>query len=222
MNPPGVPTLQNAGVTFNQVSTVVSDIAIIAGLFSGPQWGIFDQNNNPVIVGDSVVSAEFTRDFNISKYPVEQGDFASYNKVKTPYGLKFTFTKGGSISDRANFLKTVQAAQASLTLYKGSIPELFYPNITIDHYDWRRTAKNGVTLLTVDVWCEEVRVAPPASFSSTPTTTVPPITAPADPQAGQAVNGGTVQAQPPASQVSTPSAPIAGTGQTSPATISTP
>ncbi len=215
-NPPGVPPLLSNEATFDNVALVAADAFEILGQFAAPQWGIFDQGGNPVIVGDSTLAFEFTRDSNVSKYPVEQGGFESYNKVQTPFGLKYTFTKAGSVGDRANFLNEIDAVQNSLGLFVGLTPEIAYPNITIDHYDTRRTARAGVTLLTVDVWCEQIRLAPPLQFSNAPTSGPAPVANPQNPEAADPTNDGTVQPVVPGYQTST-----AGTA-TTPATIQQP
>ena len=91
---------------------LTSDGASDSGDSPGPQWGIFDQSLQPVIVGDSCLLVDYRKEFRISDYPIEQGDFASYNKVETPYDFKMTFTKGGSSSDRQTFLTAVAGVVA--------------------------------------------------------------------------------------------------------------
>ncbi len=224
MSPPGVPALANAGIIFNKISVVVSDIKQILNMFSGPQWGIFDQIGSPIIIADSTLAFELTRDSNVSKYPVEQGGFSSYNKVQAPRGIKFTFTKGGTTADKTRFLNSIETAQNSLELFVGLTPEVAYKNISIDHYDLRRTSKNGVSLITVDVWCEEIRQAPALQFSNTSNSSTPPLTDTNNPESANPINGGTVQAISPSSQVSTPMmvGSIPGSGIVSPATITSP
>jgi hypothetical protein len=223
---PGIPPLlNNASAVFNNVSLVESDAAEILGMFAAPQWGIFDQTGMPVILGDSTIAFDFTGDANVSKYPVEAGGFADYNKVQVPFSAKYTFSKGGSVAERADFLNAVDAAKKSLYLFVALTPEVAYQNINVDHYDVKRTAKSGVTLLTVDVWCEEIRQAPALQFSNAPTAAPTPITNPANPEAADPVQDGTIQPSVASSQTSTPgmgtttSTPGMGT---TPATIQQP
>ena len=48
----------------------------LLGLFD-TQWGIFDQNGDPVITADTVVQVAYRREYHISEFPVEEGSFAS-------------------------------------------------------------------------------------------------------------------------------------------------
>lgn len=220
--PAGVPVLQDALIIFDKITLVAADaLLLINALTSKRHWGIFDKDGNAVLTGDSVFAFDFTRDSSIAKYPVEKGDFASYNKVQVPFGIKLTFTKGGDVGERALFLKKVDQLQATTTLYTVITPELNYSNVNITHYDFRRTSQNGVTLLVVDVWCEQVRQSAPLQFSQTDTpSTTAPVTAPANPESASPVNSGPVQGSAPAPQTTTPSGPTAafsgGGGQPSP------
>lgn len=203
-NPNGVPPLADPGVSFDSVDPVEADGADVLDSSSTPQWGLFDQDGNPVLTGDSTLAFEINQDSSVTNYPIEDGGFETYNKVQTPFRVKFTFTKGGTTSDRASFLKKLDDLQASIDEFVAVTPEITYQSVTIDHYDVRRTARGGVTLLTVDVWCQEIRTGSAAQFSNTtPGTTQ--ITASKNPEANNPFNNGAVQGIAPTSQSLTPS-----------------
>ena len=132
-----------------------------------PQWGIFDASNNPVIAPDTIVGFDFKRDYTIPVYPIEDGGFASYNKVARPFEPRFTMSMGGTEADRTGFLTVLETIVADLNLYSVATPEYTWPNANLVHWDIKRTAEKGVTLLTVDVWLQEVRVAPAPTFTNT-------------------------------------------------------
>lgn len=119
------------------------------------RWGIFDQGGQPVLEADSVFSVEFEKDFSISHYPQERGAFESYNKVELPYHAKVTYLVG---LDREGFLAEVGKRLASLDLLTVTTPDFSYASANLMHYGYRRAVQGGVTLLKVEVWCEEVRV----------------------------------------------------------------
>ncbi len=148
-----------------------------------PQWGIFDQNNELVLVSDSFKSLSFKHGWRIANYPMEQGAFQSYNKVQTPFELSAVFVKGGNNAARATFLNTIEALAESLNLYHVVTPEYTYTNVSIEDYDYQRTATNGNKLLAVDIKFIEINLAPTAAFTNTASAT-----------ASAVVNGGTVQA----------------------------
>jgi hypothetical protein len=200
--PPGVPALA-INIAFEAVKILTSDGLGLSGqAISGP-WGLYDQQGNPVLTGDSVLAFDFDQDAAVATYPVEKGGFESYNKVQTPYRTKFTFTKGGTESDRKAFLGVLNAVLKSTDPLVGMTPEVTYPSVTADHADFRRSARQGVTLLKVDVWLQEIRVAPALDFSNA-TAATPPLTDTADPEAKTPTNTGPVQATAPAPQSITP------------------
>lgn len=187
---PGVPPLLRA---INQVSQIqntavllVADAIDVLTMFSSPSWGIFSQSGTPVIIPDSVVDAGFRKEYRISDFPQEQGSFGSYNKVETPFDAPWRFAKGGTDSDRTAFLLSVAQAAASLDLYALVMPEVTYRWCNITRYAYQRSQRQGVTLLLVDIWLEEVRITGTTQYTST-----------AQPNGADPQNGGTVQPQTP-------------------------
>lgn len=182
-NVPGVPPLSfGASVAIPQQMTGDTTAALVEA--GATQWGIY-LDGVAVIVPDSVVSLEYKKDWHISDYPIEQGSFESYNKVRMPYEARIALTKGGSEADRNAFLAQLEALAASLDLYDLVTPEVTYVNANITHLDTRRTSTNGVSLLTVYVWFQEIRMQASSAFTQT-----------AQPAGAQQVSGGTVQPQP--------------------------
>jgi hypothetical protein len=100
----GVPPVNRPSAALQTVTAVdtaailVADAVIAARMFAAPNWGIFDASMQPVITGDSTISVAFRKQARVSDYPIEQGGFASYNKVQTPYDSRLTFACGGSFS----------------------------------------------------------------------------------------------------------------------------
>jgi len=149
------------------------------------KWGIY-LNGSLALAADSVIDVTYKREYRIADYPMEQGAFQSYNKVKTPFDARIRMVKGGKDNDRQAFLNALETIAASLSLYSVVTPEITYANANITHYDYRRTSTNGVTLLTVDLWLQEVRMTVTNSYTYT------------QQASGQnPAQGGTVQAAPP-------------------------
>ena len=167
--PAGVPPLLPSGyIDFSEIYNpplAVADDSSIANLATQPAiWGLY-LNGSAVITADNVESFSFKQDYLISDYPTEGGGFETYNKVTVPYDVRIRFTAGGSDSDRQALLDSVSAAAETLDLYTALTPEATYPSVNIIHFDYRRTAENGVGLIRVDVWCQEVRVTATQTFS---------------------------------------------------------
>ena len=167
---------------------LIADGPGVSGSSVPPQWGLY-LNGKPAIIADSIIGFEFLKEWRVSNSPQEQGAFESYNKVATPFGAKMTMTKSGTDAVKGAFLAALDAACASLTLYTAVTPEISYPSVNPSHYDYRRTSRNGATLLTIDLWLIQVRVTVVASFTNTQS-----------PSGASPVSGGQVQpaAPPPA------------------------
>lgn len=180
-SPSAPPTPDPPRATGDATSTTVAGQSSTA-----PQWGIFDTGNNPIIAPDTILAVDFKRDYSTPDYPIEDGGFETYNKVARPFEAKFTMAKGGSIAARQNFIAILELITADLRLYNVVTPEHTWLNANVTHWDYDRKADRGATLITVNVWLREIRVAPAPAFKATKTA------------AAQApVAGGTVQAATP-------------------------
>lgn len=168
---PGVPSLPRAaGAVIATVELLVSDALGLLGAFGQPTWGLF-LDNEAVVTAESVASFEFKKSAVISNFQVENGGFESYNKVQKPYDVRLRFTTGGTPADRQALLESAQAAVDSLDLMTAVSPEAIYPNVNPVHLDYRRTATNGVGLIVIDLFCEEVRVLASSTFTTNSSST---------------------------------------------------
>jgi hypothetical protein len=168
----------------------------------GTQWGIFRQGR-PVVTCDNVAAFDHKADWAISDYPVEGGQFESYNKVTIPYDVRLVFTAGGSEANRTALLESLRAIVGDLNYYDAVSPEAVYTPVNLVHLDYRRTAQNGAGLLVVSVWCRQVRqvkssTAGAAGGADATGTDTPSATGsigdPATPSGADQANGGAVQA----------------------------
>jgi hypothetical protein len=188
---PGVPSVFRdvasfaSGLAAQTAPPILTSDGVISD-YSSPQWGIFDANLNPVITGDSTLRIGYVHEYQVSDYPTEDGGFQSYNRVQKPYEVKIAFAQGGGVEDVSAFLLGVEATLASLDLYTVVTPEAAYPNLSLNHMDYDRSASSGAQLLDVEVWSREVRVAAAPAFTTT-----------ANPQAKSVQVGGQVQGQTP-------------------------
>jgi hypothetical protein len=113
---PGVPQVpRSAAFTPTEVTTLGVD-AISSKLWEASQapaqWGIFTTDlSRQIVTPDSVVDFNVRPQWEVSTFPVQDGTFASYNKVKVPAEYVVRMTKGGG----------PQSAQASpLSLLLGA------------------------------------------------------------------------------------------------------
>ena len=166
-NLPGVPALLTGySATLGTISLITSDL-IALGILAGPQWGIFDSGGNAVVTADTVIDMSFKQDWAIADFPMAQGSFASYNKVITPWDVRFRFIAGGNASNRQALLSSVQAIAGDTNLYSAISPEATYANCNIRHYGYQRTTQNGLGILVVDVALQQIRVAQSSTVNNT-------------------------------------------------------
>jgi hypothetical protein len=165
--PPGVPNLLNAGVSFlNPIEILTADIVTNYGFGTSPQWGLF-LNGVPIVIADTVVDFGYQQAWTVADYPVERGGFESYDKVNSPFRVRIQFVSGGSEANRQALLDSIAAIGDQLTLFYAVTPEAIYPSVNVEHYEYRRTSKNGLGLMIVDVSLLEIRESQAGNFQNT-------------------------------------------------------
>ncbi len=178
---PGVPQLARlAGVSTASVISIGG--AVLGSLFGNTLtsaqsgWGIYDSNNNLVVVADSILEFEHHPHWRISDFPVQGSgtvptSFASYNKVKLPYEARVRLCKAGTLADRQLLLSALDNAANNTALYSIVTPERTYKNADIQSYDLVRStdgdrAPDAYFLTQVDINFIEV-ISVQAQYSTT-------------------------------------------------------
>lgn len=172
---PGVPGLKRSSAGgVGAALTIVGELLPL-NLF-GTKWGIVDKGGKALLTPDSFVDFEYREEYKIPYYPIEQGSFQSYNKVATPFDCRVTVTcSGNGKMSKQAFLTAIKGLISSLTLCNVVTPNATYNNCNLVHFDYRREAKQGATLLIAQLWFQQVRIAqqpaaPTASPSGSATT----------------------------------------------------
>ncbi|WP_152671519.1 phage baseplate protein [Xenorhabdus khoisanae] len=131
--------------------------ALINTLF-GNYWGIFNQYGIPLLLADSVISLQYQNQYRVVSAPIENGSFATYNKVGEPYKITVQLSKSsGGTLERGAFLSQLEILAKSTLKFHVVTPEFVYTNAAIVGYDIAREAKDGATLLKVNLHLEEIR-----------------------------------------------------------------
>lgn len=177
-----VSDLINGGLRNNAVTQGLSALGILP-----PTWGIFGRNGRVVVTADTVISLDFRKDWTVADYPLEQGAFASYDKVENPSETRVGFWSGGSLANRQALLRSIKAIAGDLNLYDVVTPEETFTNMNITHYDYRRVDA-GAGYVSVVVWLQQIRVTVEASLTT------------AQPNGASTTNDGQVQPTAPAPQ----------------------
>lgn len=180
-NLPGVPDLRRVAISVASrtgllgVLSRIDRFGVLSSILA-QQWGVYDRSGNLAIVPDSVIGLEYRGEYKIAIHPVEQGMFASYNKVKMPYDIRMTMTCSGArgflselalgYMQKGDFIEALEIMNGSLEQFVISTPDYAYPNANLVRFDYARTSTNGVSLLTVDLYFQEVRETASATQSS--------------------------------------------------------
>lgn len=190
----GVPQMRRSPTAAQIRALAIATSAISGRLWqaaqSQPKWGVYpagyqpagtrtlrqivigtrrDDNtpNGRVIVPDSILAFDNRNEYRVSDFPVQAGAFASYNKVASPFELVVRMSKGGTLEDRAVFLRQVAAVNASLALYDVRTPERTYLNVNVIRHEVTRRGAQGAYFLTeVDLFFREIRQVA-AQYSTT-------------------------------------------------------
>lgn len=154
---------------------------------AAPEWA-FSGNVLPnarvfelsVRCGGSVVSSA-----------VEQGSFASYNKVTEPLEITATLAWMGSDSYLQSVLTDLKTLKESVSVFSIETPNFEYENMTLQNYDYAQRREDGRGALYVNAVFTEIKEVTVAY-----TQTEIQAADTKDPSAASTVNGGLVQAQP--------------------------
>lgn len=131
--------------------------ALINTLF-GNYWGIFNEFGVPLLLADNVLSLQYQNQSRVVNAPIEKGSFTSYNKVADPYKATVQLSKGsGGTLERGAFLAQLEILAKSTLKFYIITPEYVYKSANIVGFDFAREARDGATLIKVNVHLEEIR-----------------------------------------------------------------
>lgn len=155
----GIPMLPG-GVEVAAAAIVIltGDAIPLPGSQVGSPWGIY-LNGVPVVLADTVTALDYRKDSLLSTYPIEGGKFETYNKVAQPFDARVRFVAGGSLANRTAFLASIEAIVDDYKLYDVVTPEIVYSSCNVKHHSYHRTSANGLGLMEVDVWLDQIRVS---------------------------------------------------------------
>ena len=139
---------------------------------SAPVWGIFDENNNLVVNADSVAGFDWRRENRIPNFPIQSGQFGTYNRVGLPSETSVTLTKGGTLAERTAFLQEIDLLidQQNIDLYTIRTPERTYANVSCTRAELSRRGAGNFAYFDVEVYFIEIADVP-AQYSTVATPT---------------------------------------------------
>lgn len=167
-------------LTAGTTATAGGFLAGVVGQLGGIHGG------KPVITPDSVLALEWHGEERISDYPLMDGTFASFNKVKVPFDLRVVMTcQGlnyvqtvlqkatqfidqalsnlglafGQPMERSDFLQQLDAMLDTTQLYDVVTPDKVYRNVNLVSYSHAKRNDEGATMIIAELLFREVRTA---------------------------------------------------------------
>lgn len=210
---PGIPALPRSPMfpPAGQAALGAVQGVLWRALQLGTRWGVYDKSGVAIfdpsssgVVGAvagglgigptlSTSSFEFSAESRVSDFPVEQGSFATYNKVEQPFVSKVTLSFQGSEAQRTRFLATLETARTTTQILDVVTPEVRYVDVTLENYGYRRSNGQGATLLKVELSLKKIRQVAAAFAQSSKSQ----VDKPRDVGASPTADGGKVQAATP-------------------------
>ena len=134
--------------------------ALLKSTFGVKNWGIVNEFGIPIVLADSVLGLSYDAGNTISNLPIEQGSFASYNKVNAPSiaTVQLAKSSGGDLQ-RGLFLAQIETLMKSTLKFNVISPEYIYLGYSIIGMSYVREQSDGATLIKVNVELQEVREA---------------------------------------------------------------
>ncbi len=124
---------------------------------SSNRWLLADENGLPVVSFTSFLSADIRNEGQVVSAPVEEGSFATYNKVATPLEARVTLGIQGNDSALQDALDTLTTLQAGTRLISLVTPSAEYPNLNLEGFNYSLKRENGLGALFVELSLAEVK-----------------------------------------------------------------
>lgn len=162
------------------------------------KWFITEINDdNPSqdkqLAFDGLISFEITADAEAPSQPIEEGSFATYNKVKTPREITTQIARMGTETEMEEMITQLERWRTGATRVNFLTPEIEYPDFTLTSYNYTRTVQQGEGVIIFDLTLQEIN-----SVQTNVTTTV--ITKPRNPTSASNKDMGLGKTRPPTDQ----------------------
>jgi len=187
----GIPPLLNGintifGRSIIEARALASFVSNTFFLEKKTAWGIYlpakparpplkQQAARLVLEVDGFLDFELQNASQVSGYRIEQGKFASYNKVDSPYSINCVLVKNGDEETLRKFLIDLDRISNDINLYDIVTPQQVYSNANVLQYSYRRNAQEGYNTLYIYLTFVQILSTPENRFSQTATQAGKPV-----------------------------------------------
>lgn len=173
---PGVPQLARPiGALAASLPTIIRKFfapampgVLFHAIKAAPVWGVFDAKGNQVISPDSIMDFGFRGEWRVSNYPVQAGQFSSFNKVSVPYETFVRMVKGSTLADRTQFESDCRTVAASMDMFTVITPERSYVGVNGVRLEILRREAKGAFFIDAEMFFQEIKTVTP-QYSTTTT-----------------------------------------------------
>ena len=139
-------------------------------------WGIYLPSKKKaqarlILEADGFLDFEIQNSSQVAGYRIEQGKFAHYNKVDSPYITSLVMVKTGDEETLRDFLLSLDTISNDICLYDIVTPEQVYSNANVLRYSYKRNAQEGFNTLYINLVFLQILSVSEAQFNK-PTETV--------------------------------------------------
>jgi hypothetical protein len=142
-----------------------------AGPAFSSDWSLSAEEGSVSIPYTTIFDVKVTCPGAVVSSPIEEGSFASYNKQADPLEISCSLGVQGGEDVMAAALEALDKLQGSFGKLTLGTPAATYDNLTLESYDYSRSASGGARLLTAELKLVEVR-----EVETEVTTTAVPMT----------------------------------------------
>ena len=127
-----------------------------------PEYYITYKDGGGIAVEFSrVMDLEMTAEGKVVSTPIEQGSFASYNKVANPTGIRATLAVEGELGNLQTVVDTLFKLKDGTELVNFVTPVREYESYTVEKFSFQQAAEKGVNVLYVEITLSEIKEVEP-------------------------------------------------------------
>lgn len=155
----GLPTIR--GITGSSIRVGILG-ALNRGVYNllsaHPKFGVYKEDGAAAVDVDTVLALDHSRNANIPDFRLQDGAFASYNKIQNPMMHRVTLVKSGSEMERRALVEWLEKNVSTPTVFNVVSNEYTFKKVSLVGFRSPREAHSGtVTRLVVDCEFREVR-----------------------------------------------------------------
>ena len=126
--------------------------------YFGDRWMLTDAKTGKNIVEfTSFIDADIKAESKVVTGPIEQGSFASYNKVENPNQIKVTLGISGDTAQLQNAINQLEKYAGSTDLVCLVTPTAEYEDMNLERFDYQLKRETGRGALYVSLSLVEIR-----------------------------------------------------------------